>query len=77
MPTHLQTEPICLIVGQKNRIGQPGVFHNQHDTRFKEGHSRMIIIKGAMAWMLNCIDTTGKSTSNSGDIFESMVSTLK
>ena len=62
---------------QKNRMDSPAFSTTSTTPGSKKVIHRMIIIKGAMAWMLNCIDTTGKSTSNSGDIFESMVSTLK
>lgn len=37
---------------------------------------RAIIIKDGCAWMLNCIDTTGKPVADSKKIFDSMINTL-
>lgn len=37
---------------------------------------RAIIIKDGCAWMMNCIDTTGKPAAESKKIFDSMINTL-
>jgi hypothetical protein len=38
---------------------------------------RLIVVKGGYAWMLNCVDTSGKGPDNSAKLFESVVNSFK
>ncbi|MGI6296480.1 MAG: PsbP-related protein [Armatimonadota bacterium] len=38
---------------------------------------RLILIKSGYAWMLNCVDTSGKDAANSAKLFESVVNSFR
>lgn len=47
------------------------------DAASKKIIHRLIVIKNGYAWMLNCIDTSGKPSDESKAIFDSIVGSLK
>ncbi|OFX18193.1 MAG: hypothetical protein A2Z18_01180 [Armatimonadetes bacterium RBG_16_58_9] len=58
-------------------LGSPAFVTTSGAAESRRVTHRKIVIKDGCAWMLNCIDKTGKPASESRALFDAMVNTLK